>query len=273
MSPINKWRRTALSNKLNVILTAIICFMTVLNFVNTIVQSQSQSAQATALTVAVNAVKEALSTGTEQTKKGVEAAINTGSEHLQTTLDANQSAFSQMMKQNEGSLKASIAQGKEGLDASIKMSRQDQRPWITYARFELSAELEKDKEFSVKLWLQNTGKTPAINESSQSRLFLSYAIPQMTVFTKAQTIGSRSVSILAPGSASVFSNTAKWTPPDDYVVAYKEKQARLFIHGKVWYTDNFGKQHWITLCASHGFSEPLGDFEYCAVGNEVDPDQ
>ena len=273
MSPKGKWSRTTISNKLNVVLTAIICFMTVLNFVNTLVQSNSQSAQATALTTAINEVKLALANGTDQTRKAVESAINTGSDQLQQTLTSNQSAFSRMMEQNEVALNASISQGKQGLDASIKMSRRDQRPWITVARFELSAELEQGKEVSVRVWLQNTGKTPAMNEVNQSQVYLWPVPPVMTNFSKPQPKESNSITIIAPGAPATSFITTKWKPQDAFVTSYRSKGMRFFVHAKAWFSDSFGTPHWTSVCASHGFSEPLDEFEYCGIGNEVDPEQ
>ena len=107
------------------------------------------------------------------------------------------------------SLTATLAQGQRALKTSIETSRLDQRPWITFARFSLSSELGEGKEIYVESWVQNTGKTPAVDQAGQSALYIWPTEPPATNFTIP---GASQMGILAPGTINLSANSQKWTP-------------------------------------------------------------
>ncbi|HXC43819.1 MAG TPA: hypothetical protein VNY51_09910 [Candidatus Dormibacteraeota bacterium] len=69
----------------------------------------------------------------------------------------------------KNALDASNRQSKAVLDAGIANSRLDQRPWVSVSEFALSSEPDTQQPFSEDVLLQNTGKTPALDELCQAQ--------------------------------------------------------------------------------------------------------
>lgn len=145
----------------------------------------------------------------------------------------------------------------------------DQRAWLTVARLELSEEADSVKEIHVGFWIQNSGKSPAMDVSPKSRLLLWQTDPEPTGDVVVAT-PKLSIGIVAPGTNSPRADTDRWTPTQPAVNSYKQKATRLYVQGRIEYSDIFKSPHWTDLCAYHVFGTPLDAFTMCARGNEID---
>jgi hypothetical protein len=142
--------------------------------------------------------------------------------------------------------------------------------------FTLSSEPDKDKPITVTVNLINTGRTPALDLINQSLLLIWPIEPQMTNFITPQN--PVSTAILSPviqGLGNANANTIFTTDPpfqlrDNSLSVYKDKTSRLYIHALIRYTDTTNNPHWTRICAYHISGEPLGNFNYCQKGNDVD---
>jgi len=180
-------------------------------------------------------------------------------------INENKKALEQTMNQNREALKSTIAQGQKALDTNIALSWIDQRPWVSIGRFQLSAEVEEGKDIQIKLWYENSGKTPALNLTSQSVVLLWEGEPPFTDFQPPTNV--KSTLTLLPGSKYDFFSPGPWIPPAVSVVGYKAKKQALYIHALLRYTDMLRQSHTTRVCAYHMLDRPLGEFTYCAAGN------
>ncbi len=159
----------------------------------------------------------------------------------------------------------------EQLKQTDRNLRLDQRAWLTSSRFRLIAEPEAGKPIHVDYFIQNSGKTPALDYYSQPVLFLASGMPGMQKFEEPKTFVSR--SIVPPGSAGTASATLPIMLAELELSHYRSRADHLFIHAILRYRDIFGRVHWTTVCAYHTWGNPLDMFQYCASGNEMDQGQ
>lgn len=215
----------------------------------------------------------------EQTDKLIGAAnkiqsalITANSQNLEAvkkTLEQNQTALKRTLGQSKQAMDASNKQSRDSLNASIESARLDQRPWITFDGFEMSEEPTLNKEVTVTLKVINTGKTPGLDLTSQSRLASWNVEPPPAVFVAPASAPSK--GILAPGVTTVtFTTDPLSLTNSDQLDAYTSKQNRIYIEAIVRYSDAFGKSHWTKVCAYHASGMPLTTFQYCEHGNEID---
>jgi len=180
--------------------------------------------------------------------------------------------FKRLAKGTETAIRTSQKSAQAALQASIDNLRLDERPWVLPSRFELSAEPEPDKPFTIKVNIQNTGKTPAVDLIPQSRLFSWNEEPPPTDFAEPKD-KIISKGIIPPGGGGGNSFTTDPLILDAIKVgAYKGKSNRIYIHAYLNYKDGLSgsKLHWTRLCAYHTFGDKLDEFVYCKAGNEID---
>lgn len=262
----DRWKKTTIANQMIVVLTFVIGVITAVNVAVAIKQANDGDK----LVGIADKIKAALNDSVEQNKKNMEATVAQGDRTLRDTLADSERTLKATLSQNRESLKATLTQGRDALDISTKNSQLDQRPWTTVARFVLSAEPEDGKEFQVQYWPQNTGKTPSLSQTNQSKLYLWFGEPQMTFPELNKTA---SIIILPPSSENINSKTTPWKPESNLVKLYRAKTLNLYIHILIRYRDIFGTPHWTTVCAFHIYGNALSDFSYCHDGNEMDSNQ
>ena len=112
---------------------------------------------------------------------------------------------------------------------------------------------EIDKPFSIKLTVQNTGKSFA------KKVILVFAVEGVRDekgpnFTRAEQITPeqpvKSVNLIAPNAVVTATRSLK---PDEKLTAEDIRQIesgelQAFAFGKIVYTDIFDSQHWTTFC-------------------------
>jgi len=194
---------------------------------------------------------------------------------IENALKENRLEFSGALEQNRKSLEASTSQSNKALNASIDISRLDQRPWVLFPTFTLSSEPEDGKEITVKITLENTGKSPALTVANQGILLMSSIEPSMTEFSSVNVIDGSSRTVVPPGSGptEITFTTTPWIVPKATIDAYKNKTWKLYIHAKASYSDAFGKQHWTTACSYHQSGWGMSQWRFCSQGNDVDHEE
>ena len=166
--------------------------------------------------------------------------------------------------------RSAVENSKQSLQATIDGFHLDQRPWVIPFQFRLAAELENGRDSKVTVWVENTGKTPALDVISVSRTSLSGLEPVQPDLSTVTPIISRGV--LAPEVKNFYFDTegAHFKPPLLDVAAYQDARKKIYIQGLIRYRDSFNEQHWTTFCIQHKYGTPLDDFGYCEHGNDVD---
>lgn len=208
----------------------------------------------------------------EQTERIVMAA-----EGIKTSLESSvaiaKQNFETSTEKNDEALKATLSQSQAALDASIMSFRLEQRPWVSLFALRITDPVEVGKKVSVSFRYRNSGRTPALNQYSQSRYYFypMSTAPPMAKFPIPKE--PRSTQFVPPDATLVGSTTSTLNeiPPDDDVRAYLNKRARLFAHIIIRYGDVNGVPHWTTACYYQVFGDPT--FLACATGNEMDRNQ
>jgi hypothetical protein len=164
-------------------------------------------------------------------------------------------------------------QKKLALDASIESFRLEQRPWVSVFGIRFTSPVEVGKQISVSFSVRNNGRTPALNEYSQSALYW-YPVsgaPRMTKFRLLKEL--RSVHVVPPDSTLVAATTATFDaiPPAEAIEAYLNKKVRLYVHTIIRYEDVNSIPHWTTACHYHLFGDD--SFHACGTGNDDDRNQ
>jgi hypothetical protein len=160
----------------------------------------------------------------------------------------------------------------------------DQRAWVTAARFSISTELAANNptnEIRIYCWLQNTGKTPALDTFSQAEYIFSaqnkepvsgkdpFADKGWFALPRPEEAGT---SVIAPGSnPRISTGQFSFTNPDFSTLRlYLKREIVVFIIAKIRYRDIFNRAHWTTVCAFHAFGDPIDGFRLCRTGNRID---
>jgi hypothetical protein len=203
--------------------------------------------------------------------------LNTGqltqTERQVTKLGDQVTQFSRVATASEKANKITQDNAQRALQTSIDNSRLDERPWILPLRFDLSAEPEVDKPITVKVSVQNTGKTPGIHWTNRSRLAFWNVEPPIN--DPGAPSLSTSEGIIPPGYNGIGFITEPLRLNSTQVSAYRNGLNKIYLHARMDYRDGFtaSKPHWTTICVYHQFGMLLNEFELCLVGNDVDHHQ
>jgi hypothetical protein len=112
----------------------------------------------------------------------------------------------------------------------------------------------------------NQGQSPAINTVSEVRV----AIAPTPFFSDWESIPDQNPALIAPSTlGTAFSSTPLVVSPGS-TAAYKSGDYRVWITGRITYTDIFKADHWIDFCAFHESGRELKEFRFCQTGNGVD---
>lgn len=273
-----RWGRTSLPNKLNVVLTAIICLSTLVNVILFAKEVWDQDRQ-------IGQVTAAISTGSASTKDAVVAALKQANADLKNSLTESREAFRESLNnsrnQADTALKATLAQGQKALDANIAASRREQRAWIVVTSQTETVTLNDGMPVSVPMKMTNMGKTPAKGieihgvvdvVKPESSLDFSYEA------SRHHQIGL--VNVLHPNIPDVSPYFAfeRGTPKATRMIVTPELrrsfaagEVLVVIHGRIDYLDIFGVKHWLKFCVYAGNPDPSS--EQCSGYNDMDQEK
>jgi hypothetical protein len=151
-------------------------------------------------------------------------------------------------------MEGNLAQSIRSLDASIELSRSDQRAWVGMVGIDVNKAVQ-DSPFSYAVSIQNTGKTPALNvhilttskgvPKGQTPQF-TYELPSNAPV--AATTIQPSMRVKMGGTPDSLSRPLT----TDQFQSLKSGAAVMYIYGKIDYEDVFKGLHHTQFC---GFLE------------------
>jgi hypothetical protein len=174
---------------------------------------------------------------------------------------------------------------KSALDFSKELSRLDQRAWVSVA--EISGFPEIDKPFDITLTFKNSGKTFA-------RRVVTYPIPEFRRGSDIPDFADRMAAqfpfpysedqraplgyeyvgsdlLIAPNGTMLKKVRAQARLTQDAINLYKIPQNRLYVFGRINYTDIFKVDHITQYCWYLSFDEERGwQYRACGLWNDAD---
>ena len=152
--------------------------------------------------------------------------------------------------------------------------REQQRARVYVQDFQIRSEPTADNPtVTVDFRVINRGATPAILVTTKGRIGISDQQTPPVDWTRFSK-GSEPQQLIAYPNLPLR-HSATWSEADPTLRAaaiklYLSGTARLYIAYRVDYDDVFGKRHWISACAHHGFNETLPEFNLCPHGQDFD---
>ena len=147
--------------------------------------------------------------------------------------------------------------------------RLDQRAWVTVNLLP-SGLPEANKPFILRLRIINTGKTFARSVKIRSiiRAFpKDQPAPDFDAIEAAEQKKGQSIALLPP-NATYGSETTSGNPlASELADRVRSGETRIFVFGKVTYTDVFDYQHWTTFCS---VMKTDGHYEVWKTHNDAD---
>lgn len=257
MTLLQRWRQTALHNKALVWTGALVAFGTVFYAFAVAFQiklmktgSEETTKQITRLIGAADRIAEDMKESVEQAK----LLIRTGEVQARTGLEA------------------STKQSRAALDASVEISRRDQRAWLTVNGISLSKPLAVGERVLVVIRVVNTGKTPAADTmvagTVLSRRTLAEALSGRTEGNPDSRI------IIGPNDAvTIPLDTSGPVTNQGQIDAISTGEWQLYAVGYIIYTDIFAAEHTTRFCFkadSEVAKAATAKWRGCAEGNSID---
>lgn len=213
-------------------------------------------------TLAQQAVTQATQTTSLATNAGTQAtaATNfaTSAGEIDTKIGLAEADFAKMAKNSEGTIKA-----------TQESMRQDQRAWVFANGFRLSEEPTSNHPITVTISIINSGKTPALDVLPMSHPSdRSDEPPEVNDWTTVAK-GTRKRGLLPPGITGLTFTTAPLTLTNG-LGEYDAGTNSIYVQAKIIYLDTFKKSHWTTVCVLHRHGRPMGEFDFCERGNDMD---
>jgi len=262
-----RWSKTSLSNRLNVVLAGAIVLLTFVNvgfFVKQVMDQDKQVAQIT----------RAITGGIDKANAAIDSSLSRSSEVLKAILEENRAALNATREQSKESLKETLAQGQKALNASIEASRADLRPWvgvITIAppRFKDATGREsyiiENQPVRLEATASNAGKSPALKTHTLTSFHI---LPASDEFSPRYAVRDVKGEIaLQPQMQITVFDQGTELPSQGVVAALKRGQYVLYFYGRIDYTDQVGRAHLTKWCM---FLTPtLDSFLPCTTYNDA----
>jgi hypothetical protein len=213
-------------------------------------------------------------------ERAVETANRTNAKIIEMERITNEKAISASQAINEriidtqrtttkDSIRATVGQGKKAMEINAALSWLDQRPWLSVDRFEVDAEMKDSNDIFISLWLKNTGKTPALHQTAQTKLLLMEQEPSVAEMNDPWNPADARAAFTIPSGSINNRVTHSWSNIDAALLAdYKARKRRLYIHGTLRYTDMLQQSHVTRVCVYHVWGDAPGSFTYCKAVTE-----
>ena len=163
----------------------------------------------------------------------------------------------------------SVTQAKRGLDASIDISRNDQRAWVGITGIFIRTFVAGQKsDFNIPL--QNSGKTAAVEGRTRSFVHVSDAPIDVAAFVATRRDPFQSRMTIFPNIADVnitLVSPLPWSDAD--VTAIKNGRKFLYVLGEIKYKDVFDRSHRTFFCGMYAMDTP-NNMRFCEQYNGAD---
>ena len=152
---------------------------------------------------------------------------------------------------------------KKQTNAAMDAIRLDQRAWLGYHKYVVQAretpastwnnrEPKEGEEFRVRFFIQNVGKTPALNVRPMVIEPKIVHIGDIPNDPEEWTSGSGS-SVIFPNDDSLSHNTKSLKLSGQQFSAYSNTTMEVFFWAKIYYCDVTGRRHWTQTGVAHIF--------------------
>jgi hypothetical protein len=234
MRLIQRWKQTALHNKALVFTSFLVAFGTIF--------------YAGAAVVQICILKESSETTSAQNSKLIQQA-----DRIATAMEV------------------SINGSKAALDASIEISRLDQRAWVSVKMYTIKL-TGTDKPVTVEITLTNTGKTPAYIDNVGTLLSVRPASFDLRTLSKNDLLklnrNATTNNIVVPPSSEPWISTGPLATSGVLIKAIQDGTARVRVAGTIGYRDVFKKRRTTEFCAIYNVTS--NDWGPCNNHNYVD---
>jgi hypothetical protein len=161
---------------------------------------------------------------------------------------------------------------KATLDASIAISRNEQRAWIGVKSLEIDPGIEVGNAPTTSIIIENSGRSPAIGMRSDFNLtqVCGTAFPKRPFYDSR--MASLSSALLLPGATTpTIHNQFLKTITEQESGRYRSGDCVLYVHARITYMDIFRRAHWRHFCVSWDTRHPKG-WVGCSFYNDGDED-
>ena len=169
-------------------------------------------------------------------------------------------------------MQKSLMQAKEALDATVAISRRDQRAWL--AVIGITGSPSVGNPFFVDITVKNNGKTFAKKTKLVVCIFPCQKESNLDfhIIEKAMNEAEGSVSTVAPNAdysthTKFLVGLANDKITEEQIEKWKTGSEQLFVFGKLTYEDIFGVAHWQSFCMQ---MNPSLEFNSYHQYNDVD---
>lgn len=166
-------------------------------------------------------------------------------------------------------------QSKAALDASIEISRTDQRAWLSV--YVTSETPRIGHNLTIITHVKNTGRSFAKDTKLCSLPADTETLRQIPQFIECTEDQWQFGTLMAPNDEWVH-NTWYGHPSASRTAGLTATQVKLlnanevvmWQYGKVTYSDIFGHDHWVKFCSRGIVRDGVLQFFRCPIGNEMD---
>ena len=159
----------------------------------------------------------------------------------------------------------SASAARDSATAATENIRVGQRAFLGVQKLTLG-EVSEGQPASVEVQVENSGRTPAINMTIQSRLdYRDSALPENPDY--GRSAGNDSVATVLPGAShrNIIFGERGILPAD--VQAFKDLKSKFYAYGLIRYEDVFGTRHTTRFCGWYNIAKK--SFTFCDSHNEM----
>ena len=163
------------------------------------------------------------------------------------------------------SIRASAKQSHDALNMAAAVAAWDQRPWLSVSSYNFP-DVTEGQGFQVKLLLQNTGKTAAINQVTKTTVYVSSTDPAPDFSKLLTPVGPFNITA-ASNNSWVFTGPCVLSAA--LMKDYTARTSFIYVLAELRYGDMFGRNYLTTLCIGHKYGRPSDEVFYCP-GNKME---
>lgn len=169
-------------------------------------------------------------------------------------------------------METSTRQAQTAFEATTRQAEIAQRAWMTIEVHPTSTEhYQASKPFTVRFRAANVGHTPALSVKRVTYAIKVYKSEHPTFSIPGTFYAAKDLVYsgnLVPGGFLYSDITLQLSPTE--VQDIIDDKIRIFIYGRIEYSDVFGTSHWNNFC---DYLLSGGDIGICAQHNDMDNNQ
>ena len=178
-------------------------------------------------------------------------------------------------KQNELT-RESLDTSRDALGVAMDAMNLEQRPWLGYYGYAIQArkdsasrwedrEPKAGEELRVECFIQNAGKTPALNIQLMSIVFGLVPIGG-SAKEPDKWSGNSNRSALFPNAEGFSHNSDGIVLTDQGFLEYSTSKKEIFFWARLYYCDIAGRRYWTQTGVSHAFGSSAYNLRSSSVG-------